>query len=289
MESVAIGITVYRNPARLEKLLANMIWSGLPDIPVYVFQDRSPFEDSQKITDEYINVVNKFPCVEDFYTSAKWGCMQGSIQQMMMHTIEDWMIYVPDDVAFPRGGLWNEYAGVLAYGRKFVGGIQAPYWNMSDLLGLGAVGEEIWEPEFLEQVKRNPHWDGAGVPRKYINLNGAGFSINRRLWEDMGGWPSCTWRLDEYAGYKAWMLGYSIITLPGPPRIHMFGGSTHYQPVDKPRYDSVEAWKEATGGYTPEETGQQSRIAMQRISETVIPDGCFNDILEFYGNVGNGR
>ena len=254
-----------------------MEWAGLPDVPVYVVEDCSPHDDRPVVTLNYKEVVKR-PWITAFYTTHRWVCMQGSIQHLMEKTNEDWMIYVPDDVAFTKGGLWNEYAGVLAYGRSYIGGIQAPYWNATDLT---SEREAIWDVEFLKTVQQNKHWNANGLPRKYVNLNGAGFSINRRLWQAMGGWPQCTWRLDEYAGYMAWKLGYAVITLPGQPRVHYFGGATHMLPQGIPAYHSVEAWQEATGGKTPEETGTETYAIMNRIKGDEI-----NEIMRYFDNVG---
>lgn len=270
---VAIGITTYRNPARLRKLLRNIEWAGRPDLFVYVVEDRSPHDDSEEMTKSYREVIREFPWINYFTTTLEWGCMQGSIEYLMKISQAEWMIYVPDDVAFTKGGLWNEYAGILTYGREWMGGIQAPYWNATDLT---SEREEIWDAEFLKRVPQNQHWNANGLPRKYVNLNGAGFSLNRELWKEMGGFPSVTWRLDEYAGYMAWKLGFAVVTLPGQPRVHYFGGATPLMPQNAPGFHTVEAWKEATGG-TPEETGAETYAIMDRIQGDE-----FNDIMEYF-------
>jgi hypothetical protein len=177
--------------------------------------------------------------------------MQGVIEYALRCTKEDWIIYVPDDVAFQPGGLLNEYEGILQYGDDFVGGIQAPYWNVHEL-----------PPTTNGNIPRNPHWEGP--PRKYINLNGAGFSISRKLYEVMGGWPTCTWRLDEWAGYQAWKNGMVILTLSGPPRLH-FGGLGSQRIEKEVNFHTPEAWAEATGGLRPEETAKESYQLMDKV------------------------
>lgn len=277
---VAIAITTYRNPGRLSSLLHNMYWAGMPDIPVYVFEDPSPFEDRAEITKENQRICDeyKLPLMVRF----EWGCMQGIIQTAFEETDEDWIIYVPDDVRFTKGGLWNEYAGVMTFGREWVGGIQAPYWNATDLVTMGVLPfrDAMWDSKYLERLPRNPHWDGFGLPRKYINLNGAGFSLSRRLFKKMNGWPMCTWRLDEWAGYQAWKLGMVCVTLPGPPRVHYFGGATPHVPNGL-GYHTVEAWMQATGGLTPVDTGNETVKIMDKLK-----DDDWDSMIRFFGEGG---
>jgi hypothetical protein len=262
MHKVAIIITVYRNPPRLAALVDNMKWAGIPDIPIYVFEDPSPFEDREEITAQYKAVCKEKGNLHMF-SAPKWGCMHGIIDFAFRNTFEPWIIYIPDDVLFTRGGLWNEYAGVLTYGREWVGGIQAPYWNAQDLVNMGilAYKDKMYQDWLPDSVPRNPHWDHPGVPRRYINLNGAGFSLSRALFNVMGGWPAQTWRLDEYAGYMAWKEKFAVITLPGPPRIHYFGGTTPQQPQGR-NFHTVDAWVSAVGK-TPQECGIETTLAME--------------------------
>lgn len=286
MRSVAIVITVYKNPPRLAGLLDNMAWAGCPDVPIYVFEDRTPGVNSENVHDAYLSVMKEkghlFPHSAYFTLNRteQWSCMHGVIDFAMKRTDEDWIIYVPDDVSFSRGGLWNEYAGILAYGRDFVGGIQAPFWNAHELMEMGVLRSKEDTYKLPDKIPQNPHWNGGGIPRKYINLNGAGFSINRKLYEKMGGWPRSTWRLDEYAGYKAWTNGMVCITLPGPTRIHYFGGATHLMPEIKPDYASVDGWVRAVGK-TPAEAGCEVQMIMDK-----LPDDSFDGMLKFFNAGG---
>jgi hypothetical protein len=282
MTKVAIAITTYRKPERLAGLLDNMWWSGVPDVPIFVFEDPSFVKEERAEITEQFRKVCKEKGNLPLYTAPKWGCMQGIIDYAFKAIHAEWIIYVPDDVRFPRGALWNEYAGILTYGRDFVGGIQAPFWNADDLVTMGVMPSKDamfngWQPL---NVPRNPHWEGGGIPRKYINLNGAGFSLNRELYEAMGGWPECTWRLDEWAGYQAWRHGMVIITLPGPPRVHYFGGATDYMPKDRPDFSSIEAWIEATGKI-PSETGVDTVRIMNKLEED-----NWDYILDFFHRGG---
>lgn len=285
MRSVGMVINTFRNPARLAGLLDNMAWAGIPDIPLYVFEDMTPGQEGNEIHLQYLNVLNDkmhlLPKGYQFNRTKQWSCMQGLIDFSFQQTHEDWIIYIPDDVMFTRGGLWNEYAGILVYGREFVGGIQAPFWNAQDLVQMGVFTSKEDTYKHHDYLPQNPHWNSPGVPRKYINLNGAGFSMSRKLYETMGGWPHCTWRLDEYAGYKAWTNGMVCITLPGPPRIHYFGGATPLMPEPHPDYSSVENWVRATGK-TPSEAGCEVQMIMDKIG-----DGNWDGILSFFQKGGS--
>jgi len=272
-KSVAIAVTTYRNPQGLRRLLDNINWAGRPaGVPLYVFEDPSPNGDRDFVS-EYNRVVCSAYGVP-FLTAPYWGCMQGIIDYALHTTKEDWIVYVPDDVWFPKRGLLAECENVLKYGRDFVGGIQAPYWNLSDLLQQGVIAsrEALLCATELPEIPRNPHWDNGGVPRIYINLNGAGFAISRRLYEAMGGWPTCTWRLDEWAGYQAWRHGMVCLTVPGPPRVHLLGGSTGKLPPGMPDYHSEEAWRRATGGLSPSDTATETYAIMARLPGETWPD-----------------
>lgn len=264
----------------LSGLLDNIEWAGRPDIPLRVFVDPSPFEDTEEVNREYARLCRekKVEC----YISPEWGCMQGLTEFMMHQTHEDWIIWVPDDVKFSKGGLWNEYAGVLTFGRWWVGGIQAPYWNAQDLVDMGVMTHKEqmlggWNPE---SIPKNAFWDQFGLPRAYVNLNGAGFSLSRDLWKKMGGFPQITWRLDEYAGFQGWVNGMPIITLPGPPRVHYLGGTTSKIPDGK-QYHSAVAWETALGCSIAQATG--------KIYEQMhkLPGGLFPEMLAFFNEGGS--
>ena len=261
--SIAIVVATFKNPLGLQRLLANMQDSGLPDVPLYVFEDPSPDANRRYVTKAYKDVLRGLGI--PLYTAPNWGCMQGIIDFALRTTNEDWVVYVPDDVHFPVGGLCNEVDGIRAYGKWFVGGIQAPYWNLEDLLRMGVP---------MENPPRNPHWEGP--PRAYVNLNGAGFSISRELYRRMRGWPRCTWRLDEWAGFQAWVNGMVCITLPGPPRVHFGGGSLPVQPKGL-AFHTEAAWIAACG-MTP---AQSSDLCRQRMQ--ALPGETWEDIESFYG------
>ena len=267
MHSVAVVITTFKNPGRLSQLLENMEWAGVPEIPVYVFEDRAPSADWVDWHVRNAEVCDRFKWVSRFETTPKWGCMHGVIEYAMQHTEERWIIYVPDDVAFTRGGLLQEHAAALAYGRDFVGAIQAPYWNADELHQMGVVRrlDEPFETASVVHVPRNTHWDNGGIPRIYINVNGAGFTLNRDVFEEMGRvWPKSTWRLDEWFAWKVWNSGRVCLTVPGPPRVHRMGGATHLMPKGL-KFSSVEGWMEATGGLDPTATGMRTREIMHRL------------------------
>lgn len=274
---VAIAITVFNKPERLAGLLDNMKWAGIPPIPVYVFEDPTPTNAGLEIMQRFVELCEHRNV--QYNRALEWGHMHGIIDYAMRNTDEDWIIYVPDDVRFTRGGLWQEYANVLAYGQySFVGAIQAPYWNADDLVTMGCMPYKDamyhgWQPE---GVPRNPFWDMRGVPRKYVNVNGAGFSLSRQQFNSMGGWPRCTWRLDEWIGWTTWTSGRVCITSPGPPRVHYMGGSTGIAP-DGTDYASVDAWKEATGGRSPIETGNVTFEIMDQ-----LPEEDFDGIYRFF-------
>jgi hypothetical protein len=279
-KTVAIVIITFRNPSRLISLLENMVWAGIPDVPLYVFEDPSPYDDRDEIVSRNIQTCSKYGLKYD--VAPRWECMQGITQYALERTREDWIIWIPDDVLFTQGGLWNEYAGILAYGRDWVGGIQAPYWNAKDLVSMGSLKskELMFEGWLPEDIPQNPHWNDRGLPRAYINLNGAGFSLNRRLWNKVAQLPQRTWRLDEYLGYMSWRLGFVILTLPGQPRVHYMGGSNGYG-VKATGFDRAEAFEDAIGKSIADATGE-IYVQMHKLEH----GGQFHEMLAFFNNGG---
>jgi hypothetical protein len=277
-KSVAIVVVTYRNPPRLASLLDNMEWAGLPDIPLYVFEDPSPRNDKDEISAQYIDLcMNRHI---PYKRPKAWSNMQGVTEFALREITEDWIIWVPDDVIFTRGALWNEYAGILAYGRPWVGGIQAPYWLASDLVTMGSMPnrEAMFNGWIPNGIPQNPFWNDQGLPRAYVNLNGAGFSLNRELWRVCGGIPQQTWRLDEYLGYMAWHIGYVIISLPGQPRIHYQGGSTPYG-VAGGLWHTAEMYEQAIGKSIGDATGE----IYSRMQE--LPGGQWHEMVKYFDKV----
>ena len=277
---VAIVVTTFANPERLDGLLNNMIWSGMPDIPVRVYEDVSPYDNATAISAMYADVAQRHEVpIKNFGT---WQCMQGVFRSALYEAEEDWVIWVPDDVSFLRGGLWQEYANVLAYGREFVAAIQAPYWNANDLHSMGLIPSRgaIYDPDVLGNgIPRNPHWDWFGIPRTYINVNGAGFAVRPSFVRKVE-IPLCTWRFDEWIGYCAWMSGKVCITSPGPPRLHYGAGGSSCMPPGLD-YHTEAAWERATGGITVQECS-----TMMYSIKNKLPGEDWNQVLDFFSKGG---
>jgi len=285
-KSVAVVIVTFKNPDRVRNLLRNIWWSGVPDCPIYVFEDPIPGDPVRRadISAEYYKLCTEFNV--RFDSAPSWGCMQGITEYAMRNTDEDWIIWVPDDVLFTKGTLLNEYSAIQKYGEDYVGGIQAAYWNAEDLIKKGLMKDKsgMFDGWIPDNIPENVHWNACGKPRCYVNLNGAGFSFNRKLWQAMGGFPPNTWRLDEYAGFKAWQLGYVCITNPGPPRIHYFGGSTAYS-TQKHDFHMQDQFEHAIG-MNLYEANIIARSQMAKIPATE-PDGSWDDIKKFFDNGGS--
>lgn len=211
--------------------------------------------------------------------------MQGVTEFAMKNTPADWIIWIPDDVLFTKGGLYSEYASVLAYGEDFVGAMQCPYWNSQDLVQMGVmpsrdVMDQGWIPL---DVPINPFWNQENMPRAYVNVNGAGFVINSKLWREMGGFPKETWRIDEYLGYMAWKLGYCVVTFPGPPRVHRFGGATGLMPGNH-SFHAADVFERAIGRTIAEATGD-IYAQMHKLKY----GGLWPEIKQFFSEGGSLR
>lgn len=274
---IAAVIPAFRNPGATQALLDNIEWAGRPDIPIYVFEDRSPLGDCESISALYRMVCKDR--VDRFETSPNWGCIHGNVEFAMLRTDEDWIVYVPEDARFCKGGLRAEIDAVREYGLDWIGGIQVPYWNGTELRDKGIDFDEE-RPE----LPRNPHWESDdGKPRAYVNLNGAGCALSRRVFEGMGrAWPRWTWRFDEWFAYKAWLGGQVCIQVPGIPRLHQLGSSANLMPSDiMCPYASEESWKLATGGESVLESDGKIRDVMSK-----LPDWDWDSMYRYFNEGG---
>lgn len=171
----------------------------------------------------------------------------------------EWFIYLGDDIQVTPYALSSAVHFLEANKLYTIGLVQLPYWNSHDLTpqqndvwtGLPILEDkmEMWtrDCEWLRYVPSNPHWDGFGIARPYINVNGAGFACHKMTYYQAGGFAEETWCLDESISYRVWTRTQrGICCLPGPPLVHYFGGSTETSP---PAHDlhTEQAWIRATG------------------------------------------
>lgn len=256
--TVSMGITVYGNPGRLARLLTNLRWSGFPpQVNIRVFEDPyckgSPAE-RDAITSAYEDVCREHKL--SFYRAPSWGCMHKIGQWAVMNSPEDWFIYMPDDVLVTPGFVDSIVENIYKYNDSSAGLFQVPYWNAHEYPGGFPSGKKdyLWNcgydemKDFLTKVPCNKHWDHEGVPRPYINVNGVGFVLRRRLWEMVGGFSPDTWSLDEDISARCWMFSpYNIFTLPGPTSIHLFAGTTADGTQPHHQYHTMDSWIKSWG------------------------------------------
>lgn len=202
------------------------------------------------VTEGYQDLCEEYGL--EFYKLPKWSNMHGAAKEAfdMAISLHDpkWIIYLGDDLAISPKSL----TAILSYLRlnalSTIGLLGVPYWNAHDLRPQSDKGDWFYrDTEWTRTVDRNPHWDGDGYSRPYVNVNGAGFICRASMYKDVGGFAEGTWCLDESLSYRCWTRSeYSIVTLPGPPFVHFFGGSTLSRP---PQHDMhTEArWIEAIG------------------------------------------
>lgn len=224
------------------------------------------------------------------YHLAEWSNMHGAAKKAFQLAFDmfnpDWVIYLGDDLAVTPGALSNMIYFLQENPLETVSLVQFPYWNAHDLCRtedgewspyLEEMGykKPFWRKEdfyantdWVPQVPRNPHWDGEGIARSYVNVNGVGFAVRASTYREVGGFADKTWCLDESISVKTWInSSQSIVCLPGPPLVHYFGGSTAAQPKPHDRH-THEAWVEAMG-MTKEEAGALSYKAMHEREDAV--------------------
>lgn len=229
--STQLAITVYGNPARLERIFQAFDLVGWPKVPMFVVEDLS----TDIVHDGYASLCQKrrVPLVR----MEEWGCMNGSAEYAFECADADWVIYYPDDVLPTPGAIdsvasWCSTFDLPEHASWRVGAFQIPYWNYEKWAnGLFDKPRDLCFGEsdlrWLMGVPYNPHWYG---PCYYVNVNGAGFAARRRAWQDAGGFSKKTWCLDEHLSCKLWLsTEWTIVTVPGPPIVHAGGLSTNDQ------------------------------------------------------------
>jgi hypothetical protein len=254
--TIAIGIHVYANPDRFDRLMQNILWSGVPaDIKIRVFEDPKLTDTNQEISKRYQKLCEKYNV--SYYRAPSWGCIHGIVQFAVMNSPEDWFIYVPDDVLFTKGHFQGVVDHIYKYNHTCAGMFQTPYWNAheykpgwpsSDYKYLWTIPIEKAN-KFLETVPENPHWSHEDkMPYLYINVNGAGFALRRKVWEEVGGFSPKTWCFDEDIAVRCLMYSrYHIFAIAGKPSIHLFAGSTLDGTQPQHQFSTLESWIKAWG------------------------------------------
>lgn len=172
----------------------------------------------------------------------KWSNMHGAAKKAFELAFDafdpEWVIYLGDDLAVTKGALSNLIHFVTKNELKTVSLVQPAYWNAHDFC---RTVESEWEGpklfwtkekdfyagmDWTDRVPRNPHWDGEGVARPYVNVNGVGFACKSETFRKVGGFSKISWCLDESIAFNTWTKSdQGIVCLPGPPLVHYFGAS----------------------------------------------------------------
>lgn len=272
MNEVVLVIPTYNGVERLAYLLktAKLYDPEIFKTPILVVEDPCG---RKGISEAYEDLCEEY-CVS-FDTLPTWSNMHGAARAAFDFAIKGydpkWIIYLGDDLAITPGSLTNMVRFLESNALNTVGLVQFPYWNANEL---GDRPKENWfyqNTNWPMYANPNPHWNGAGYSRPYINVNGAGFACRAQMYRDVGGFAEGTWCLDESISWRCWTQSpYSIVTLPGPPFVHYFGGSLH---SGAPKHDlfTDEAWEKAIG-FTKQECDRKMRGIMAERSEAVIEE-----------------
>lgn len=256
--------------------------------PIFVVEDPCTNlgeEYAAKVKCDYDHLRDDF-MVEVIHLS-EWSNMHGAARKSfdIAHKRYDpkWIVYLGDDLAITPHALSNMTHFLSQNELETVGLVQFPYWNAHDLCKNVEYGDWYGAPklfwtkerdfyasmDWTDQVPHNPHWDGDGCARPYINVNGAGFACRTSMYYSVGGFQEGTWCLDETISVKCWLqTPYSCVCLPGPTLVHYFGAATMSGPPPHDLHTS-ERWEEAMG-MTKEQGDRLCRLAMQERQEKVM-------------------
>lgn len=276
---VSIVIPSYNGVMRVSALLSSIsihdpIVFDLCDI--HIFEDPSNFPG---VRGGYDKLATIFPV--HVHHIPTWSNMHGAAQYAFESVQNAWIIYLGDDTMVTPFALSNMIYFLTSNELKTVALVQFPYWNAHDL------SEDQTEREYpgpallktkhdmytsgydwLKEVPRNPHWDGEGLARPYVNVNGVGFAVHRDTWEKVGGFCMETWCLDESLSVRVWINSKrSVVCLPGPPIVHFFAGATLASPPQHDLHNEA-AWIRGMK-MTKEEAGRASYEKMFERSHEV--------------------
>lgn len=249
---IAVVIPSYNGVARLSALFSSIAEhdpSAFDQAPFHIFEDPCGFAG---VSRAYDILSGLFPISVRHLPT--WSNMHGAAQAAFEQTPAKWLVYLGDDVLVTPGALSNLFFFLRANELETVAAVQIPYWNAHELTRenfserqgpvlLGSKDDMYNQGlEWLLRVPQNPHWNGEGYARPYVNVNGVGFAARRDTWEAVGGFCRDTWCLDESLSVRIWLKSnQSIVCLPGPPFVHYFAGATLASPPAHSLH-TEEAW-----------------------------------------------
>lgn len=280
VSQVFIVIPSFKGVERCRYML-NTMKKNDPDafrVPILVVED--PCGDPA-VSAGYDKLFDEFPLIGVRHLP-EWSNMHGAAMKSFELAFNlcdpDWVIYLGDDLAMTQGSVSNMIHFLKNNPLDTIGLVQFPYWNAEDLATSSSDNDHtvFWNRDrdfyasmdWIEKVPRNPHWDGEGVARPYVNVNGVGFACRAETYRQVGGFAEGTWCLDESISYRTWMgSNRGIVCLPGPPLVHYFGASTLAGP---PAHDlhREERWIEAIG-YPKSECDKHMRAKMAEREDNI--------------------
>lgn len=300
--NISVVIPSYRGSWRLERMLESVADhdpDALRHADWLVVEDPSDIQSNI----QYHRVVSRFPGVE-YMRLARWSNMHGAAQEAFRlvsagRRPADWIIYLGDDLLVTPFAISNMIHFLRTNDPKTIALVQFPYWNAHDLTfgGYDGKGSSDWhphgpdvahrqdrfqllcskeemylqDPSWLRTIPENPHWNGPGYARPYVNVNGAGFACHRSTFQSVGGFAEGTWCLDESISVRVWQKSNrGIVCLPGPCLVHYFGGATESGP---PKHDlhTAEAWTVAMG-MTKEQASVLSYSRMEEMTPRILEE-----------------
>lgn len=298
---VSVVIPSFRGAWRVERLLESVL---VHDPLAFDNADWFVVEDPSDIhaTQAYERVLRNFPWVR-YQRLLNWSNMHGAAKHAFEIAAKSfdptWIFYLGDDVLVTPKAVSSVLHFLNRNELASIGLVQIPYWNAHDLTvgGYDGRGNRDWHPhgphserrqdrshlltvkedmytrdvEWLTEVPQNPHWNGEGHARPYVNVNGVGFACRRDHFFHVGGFAEGTWCLDESLSVRTWTRSRrGIVCLPGPCFVHYFGGATESNP---PQHDlhTHERWTMAMG-MTKEEASKVSYAAMEERTPAILSE-----------------
>lgn len=267
-EKTSVGVNAAE---RVRRLLDSITRNTLSRVPPIIVSDEESVNGEgmwgvQQVAKSYgVKSVLNIP----------WGGVSANYNNGVRHTSTEWVACLSDDTLVSKGWLQPMEYFILHNKDLGLGQLGWPLIFAYRLVDAGILASEsffyltpgIEDLDPKEVYRLNE--DGMGyTPYFRGNCSGSAFIVNRRLFDEMGGFPEDNFQPDEYYGWWVWTRTNCLcVQVPAPPVFHYGGASSwgdHGNNPSSPYNTSRESWKRLTGADFEKRGWDSTQIADRR-------------------------